>query len=382
MQDWDIIVIGAGISGLSIASRASETARVLLCERESQPGYHASGRSAAVLLEPYINRIGCQLTRYGKPFFECPPAGFGALSRPVVSYHVTDAAAVDAVDDFLDFWREDCPAIVEVAPERVLTGSPIARLERIARAIEDPTALHLDVHALMEGHRRLLKSNGGEVLTGVEVLGGDRVDGRWQVRLREQTLRAAIVVNAAGPWCDEVAVGFGLDPVGLQPLRRTAVSIDVAAPDIADWALVHRLNDELYFKPEGRSLMASLMDETPSPPCDAQPEEFDVAVLMDRLSTETTLGAVRPTARWAGLRTFAGDRLPVIGFDPDTTGFFWYGGQGGFGMQLSPAMRDIAGALLRAQEPPAAIGIRADAVAPRRAGARWNQASPSQPHSE
>ena len=147
-----------------------------------------------------------------------------------------------------------------------------------------------------------------------------------------------MVVNAAGAWADTVAQMGGIAPLGITPLRRTVITFDVPV-DVTGWPFTKTVGPGFYIEPEGSGrLLASPMDEGESAPCDAQPEEEDVALAAWRVEEATTLTVPRLASKWAGLRSFAPDRLPVAGFDPSAPGFFWLAGQGGFGLQTSPAM--------------------------------------------
>jgi D-arginine dehydrogenase len=237
---------------------------------------------------------------------------------------------------------------------------PILRHERVHTVVEDPGALALDAHALLESFRKRLVDRGGVLATHSRIEAIERSTGGWRLRCAGQACEADVIVNAAGAWGDEVATLAGVSPLGVSPRRRTALLVDPGVP-FRDWPLVHRAEGGLYFKPEAGSLMVSLGDEMPSPPCDARPDELDVATAVERFGEMTTVNVRRLQQTWAGLRTFLPDRLPAVGYDRREDRFFWLVGQGGFGMQTSPALAELAARLLNGEDDPLA-----DALTPTR----------------
>jgi D-arginine dehydrogenase len=342
-----IVVIGGGIAGLSCAAAISAQASVTVLEAEPQPGYHASGRSAAVYIEPYINATVHALTCASLEHH----LAHGASS--IGDWMIADEEHAHLLDDYLETWRPLCPDLVEVDPVWVRSTVPILRRENVARVVSDPHTRALDVHRLLEGYRRRLLANGGVLRGNARVDRIERGAGHWEVSFGSETLTADIVVNAAGAWGDVIGQLAGAAPLGLTPYRRTAVLIDPGQP-VAGWPMVHRIEGGLYFKPDAGMLMVSLADATPSPPCDAQPDELDLAVLIDRFESATTVSVRQPGRAWAGLRTFLPDEAPAVGFDARLPGFFWLVGQGGFGVQTAPALAAIAAALLLGREHPLA----------------------------
>lgn len=341
----DIIVIGAGIAGVSAASELAATARVIVLEREPQPGYHATGRSAAFFVVSYGNAAVRAITAASEPFYRSPPQGFTDVPlirpRPCIFFGRPDQRAA------MKSLHEEVPSLQELTPEQVREQVPVILPGYLEGGLRDDSGGDLDVDAILQGFLRRLRERGGKLYSGREVRGLSRNNGLWKVVTGDETLSAPLVVNAAGAWVDEVARLAGLDPLGLQPKRRTAMLI--GAPqghDIADWPLMVNVEEEFYFKPDAGALLLSPADETPSPPCDARPEELDVALAVNRFETATGLEISRVTHRWAGLRTFAPDKTFVAGFDPRTEGFFWLAGQGGYGVQTSPGMAKLAAALI------------------------------------
>ena len=372
----DVVVIGAGIAGASLAFELSATRRVLLLERESQPGYHTTGRSAALFTETYGNAVMRALTRASKPFLAAPPAGFSPtrLLSPRGTLLVARAEQLPA----LRRAQEECSALVDnlawwTAAE-VRARVPCFAPGQVAGGLLEPDAMDIDVHALHHGFLRGMRARDGVLVCNAEVRALARYRGHWRVQTAAGEFAAPLLVDAAGAWADEVAQLAGALPIGLAPKRRTAITFDPpAAVSIDDWPAVIDIDEQWYFKPDAGRILASPADETPSPPCDAQPDEYDVAVLVDRLARLTTLQVPRIHARWAGLRSFAADRTIVAGFDPDVPGFFWLAGQGGYGIQTAPAAARAAAALLEGGPLPADIaglGVDAEALAPGRASLR------------
>ncbi|MDA1075478.1 MAG: FAD-binding oxidoreductase [Proteobacteria bacterium] len=338
----EVVIIGGGIAGISLGARLAKDHQVTVLEAEIQPGYHSSGRSAAVYIEPYINETILDLTRASRDYH----LGYGAVP--------TRALTVAGADDLVDLdammarWGGLCPDMQLVDPRILFEAVPIIRPEAVVAVACDPSAMMLDAHTLLEGFRRGLVAGGGRVISNARV---DHIErgARWKISYRDQHIEADILVNAAGAWGDDVAQMAGVKAIGLQPLRRTALLVDPGL-DFASWPLVHQAGGGLYFKPEAGLLMVSPADEHPSPPVDAQPEELDVAVAIDRFEKMTTVSVKKVYRTWAGLRTFLPARTPAVGFDRNAENFFWLVGHGGFGMQTSPALSELAATRLRRQE--------------------------------
>jgi len=367
-----VVVVGAGIAGLSLAAEIADRADVTVVERESQPGYHSSGRSAALYIEPYMNDTVFALTRASRGFFEQPPRGFaGPLVRQRGGLEVAGASDVDAIDAYLQRWQPVRPDIREVSVSVALAQVPVLRHDYVVRALFDPLVLDIDVHALLSGHRQRLREQGGLLVTGAEVTAIDRDGERLQVRAgTARSWAADVVVIAAGAWSEALAVAAGAGAIGLQPRRRTACLVDApAAGGSAHWPCVHRAGGGLYFKPEAGRVMVSPADATPTAACDAQPEELDVAIAIERLQAMASFAVTQVRHRWAGLRSFVVDAAPVVGFDAACPKLFWLAGHGGFGVQTSPAMARLAAALLFGGDVPADLardGIHARTVSPAR----------------
>jgi len=353
-QQYDVAVVGAGVAGLSVAARLSEHASVVLIERESQPAYHSSGRSAAVYIEGYESNLVASLTRASREFFFQDPGEFceNPLVHPLGGLTFASAQQTDSFENHLATWQPDNPELHEISVPDALKKLPILNPDWVQRVCYDPSMHSIDVHELLTGFRRQLKNGGGELMLGQKVSALQKVDDGWVVETlatnaannSQHEIRARMVVNAAGSWCEELAALGGLPPVGLTPLRRTAVmcAFPDEPTDAKHWPMAHDCDHTLYFKPDAGALMVSPADEQPSAPCDAQPEDLDIAITLDRFQKATTMRVDRVEHSWAGLRTFAPDRNPCVGFDPLMPDFYWLGGQGGFGVQTSPALSRLA----------------------------------------
>jgi D-arginine dehydrogenase len=367
----DFLVIGGGIAGLSAAWRLAHHGRVTVLERESATGYHSSGRSATYYHFGIGNRPVRLLTLASGAFFADPPSGFSdvPLATPAPALMVVRAGQDALFEANLLEMAAITGSAHEIGHAEMLARVPVLRLggEAITRGLLDPAGARLDSHALMSGCLRGLSAHGGQVLTGAEVQAIDRVGSTWRVQTALGRFDAPVLVNAAGAWADEIAVQAGVAPLGLQPLKRTIVSF--APPpdlDVRGWPLVRSLANEFYFLPESGRLLASPADETPSPPCDAQPDEYEIALAAWRIEEVTTMQVCQVLHRWAGLRTFAADRIPVAGFAPDAHGFFWLAGQGGYGLQTAPAMAAATESLVCGAPWPKGLDLDADALSPRR----------------
>ena len=376
VQEFDFIVIGAGIAGASaayeLAAQPGARRRVAVLERESQPGYHTTGRSAALYIQSYGNQTVRALTVGSWGFYTEPPEGFAEqpLLGPRGVLFVGRPDQLEDLDRLVAETRPLAPHIerLDAAAARALV--PILRAETLGGAVLDSKAMEIDVHSLHQGYLRGLKARGGEVVTDAEVRGLQSGPSGWLATTKAGDFTAPVVVDAAGAWCDEIAELAGAEPVGLVPKRRTAITFD-APPgfDTRAWPLVCGVAEDFYFKPEPGRLMGSPADETPMPPCDVQPEELDIAVAVDRIQAATTLEIRRIGRSWAGLRTFAADKTHVAGFDPKREGFFWLAGQGGFGIQTAPAMGRLTAALATGGAIPAdlaELGVTAEALSPAR----------------
>jgi D-arginine dehydrogenase len=349
----DIIVIGAGMAGAAAAAQLADGRHVILLEGESHPGYHSTGRSAALFSETYGPPAVHILTRAGRRFYE-DRAG-GLAEHPILTPRGVLVFAMPGQESLIDDARRD-PTVQLIDAAEACAIVPVLRPEKIVAAIHQPGAMDIDVHGLHAAYLRLLRRRGGDLVTAAPVVRLGHSGGLWTATTREGDFTAPIVVNAAGAWADEVAALAGLPPVGLVPKRRTAMII--AAPpgnDVGAWPLTIDAAETGYFKPEAGKLLVSPADETPVAPSDVQPEELDIAIALDRLTQRTTIAVTHVERKWAGLRSFVADKIPVVGFDPLASGFFWLAGQGGYGIQTAEGLAQCAATLIVGGRLPADI---------------------------
>ena len=363
----DVLVIGGGIAGLSAAAAIAPDARVLVLEGEAQIGFHSSGRSATMLHYALGDALIRSLTLASRPFFDSSPPGFSDVPlgrRMAVLIHARDEerAALDALDAdisrFVTLERLDAAAVHDLCP----LLKPDARY-----GIADRDGIRLDPHAMLQGFARQLRGSRGELRSDARVAAMARKGGSWCITTDTgDSFSAPVVVNAAGAWADVVARLAGVRPIGLQPKRRTIITFDAPrGTDLERLPFAKTVGDELYFAPESGRLFACPMDEVPSDPCDAQPDEYEMALAAGRMEERTVVKVERIQRRWAGLRTFAADKHPAVGFAPDAEGFFWLAGQGGAGLQTSPAMSAIAASLVLGTAWPVG-GVREEELSPAR----------------
>ncbi|MBL0093057.1 MAG: FAD-binding oxidoreductase [Piscinibacter sp.] len=357
-HETDVIVVGAGIAGASLAAFLSESHRVLLLEAESQPGYHSTGRSAAMFMESYGTPTIRALTRASRAFYTAPPAGFSAtpLISPRGAMYVGTPAQHDLLDQTEAELRPHTPNLQRLSAAEAIARVPMLRADQVGGALLDPDAADIDVHALHQGFLRRAKANGTRIVCDARVSGLQRREGLWHVHSVAGDWRAATVVNAAGAWAETLAQLAGLPPIGLQPKRRAAfLFAPPAGVDCASWPCVCGVDEGWYFKPDAGSLLGSPANADPVDPHDVRPEELDIATGIARIEEMTTLQIRRPSHTWAGLRSFVADGDLVAGFDPLVPGFFWLAAQGGYGIQTAPAMGELAAAWVRGEPTPAHI---------------------------
>jgi D-arginine dehydrogenase len=348
--NFDIVVVGGGISGVSLAARLAPNARVAVLEAEDQLGAHATGRSAALLVEAYGPPVIRALTKRSRPFFDAPPDGFAEaeLARRRGGLVYAGESDLDALRREYEQAQETAE-VVWLDAGAVLDAAPLLKPGVTAAGFTEPGALDLDTNALLHGFARTAQRAGARIVRGARVERIERRRTGWRVSAGSETFECGILVDAAGAWADEVAGLAGAPRRGLQPMRRTAATIPVPpaiAALLASTPFVAPVDNSFYFKPEAGAVMVSLCDATPSEPCDAWADDLDVALALERFHAATIVPKARPTATWAGLRTFAPDGDPVVGFEPAAPGFFWYAGQGGYGIQTSPALSALAAKLV------------------------------------
>ncbi len=360
-EGFDIAIVGAGMAGASLAAAllaAAPRLKIALIEGEAQPGYHATGRSAAFWTESYGGPGVLPLTLASGPLL----CDLGVLT-PRGALTLGRAGEGAALDSFAARYGALGVRVERLGRAELARRIPGLR-EGWQEGVFEPDCADIGVAGLHQHYLRVAKRGGAEVLCGAGLTAAKRVGDGWRLTLRDgRVLTAIVLANAAGAWADDVAALAGVRRLGIQPYRRTMVQLRCAAPVPADLPLVLDLAGSFYFKPEGTSLWLSPHDETPSPPCDAAPEEIDVAHAIARFERVTDWRALRVEHRWAGLRSFAPDRLPVYGFERHEPGFFWFAGQGGFGIQTAPAAAELGAWLLLGEAGPVPFGGALDAAA-------------------
>lgn len=360
MSQFDIAIIGAGIGGASLGWAlldAAPTLKLLLLEAEDSPGYHTTGRSAAFYAETYGGPAVQPLTTASKPFFLQPPRGFAdtALLSPRGALHISHADQPEVLAALELLFAHGGVAHQRLGPDGVRAKLPQLRDEWAQTAIWEPGCTDIDVAALHQAYLGGVKRSGGQVLLNARLMAAARRNGVWALSTPAGEFQAGLVVNAAGAWADEVAAICGAAPIGIQPLRRTIVVTEVRPDAPADMPVVMDAGGSLYFKPDGGRLWISPHDETPDVAHDVQPDEMDMAIALDRFEQMCDWPIRRLASKWAGLRNFAPDRLPVLGHDPATPGLFWCAGQGGWGIQTAPAAAALGAAMLLEQPLPAGL---------------------------
>ena len=365
MASADFLIVGGGVAGLSAAARLARHGRVILLEGEEAVGFHSSGRSAAFSHFGIGNRIVRALTSQSRAFFleEMNPP----LAVRRTALFIATAEMLPVLADLETAMAPFAPGLAACDEAEMRTLFPPLRTggEAIVAGLADPDGLRLDSDALLQAFARTVRGAGGEVRTGARIEAIAQDGSAWRATLSNgESLAAPILVNAAGAWADRVAAMAGVAPIGLKPLRRTIIVVDPpSGADVSHWPFVKTALDDFYILPEGGRLAASPVDEVESDACDAQPEEYDIALAAWKVERYTTLPVARIAHRWAGLRTFTLDRTPALGFDPESPGFFWLAGQGGFGLQTAPAVAEAVEALATNSiwpETLAAAGVGAD----------------------
>jgi len=384
----DFIIVGGGIAGASAGYELSRLGRVVLLERESQPGYHTTGRSSAIFqtsfqkADPLIHA----LVRASEAFLRRPPRDFTGHSllkprpllyiatpeeQPCLDELYRKLSAINVAADFVD----------EAAAVRLL---PVLAPAYRQRALYEEGLADIDVNALHDGYLRAIKAAGGRVITRAEVTALSRSRSRWHVTSTRGDFAAPVVINAAGAWVDQLAGLAGLAPINIQPLRRTVIMMsppedivrgdETAAgnlfrPPLEQWPLVMAAKQGFYFKPDSGKILMTPGDERLCPPSDARPEEIDIAYAAHYLQQATSLKVDKIDHSWAGLRNYVADRHPVVGFDPEGPGFFWLAGQGGFGIKTAPALGRVTAALVAGHGLPddmTRLGLREEQISVRR----------------
>ena len=341
MTGADFLVVGGGIAGLSAAAALGRHGKVVVLEAEEALGYHSSGRSATFSHYGIGNSAVRALTCWSRDRFadgvaERAPALFVANEEMLAPLETLKSEMARFTDSLETASEAEMRALFP--PLRTGPGAIVA-------GCLDPDGLRLDSSMMLHEYARQVRARDGEVLTGRRIAA---IEPGWSATSEQgERFTAPVLVNAAGAWADGLARLAGVEPLGLRPLRRTIIAVDPpAGADVRRWPFVKTAVDDFYILPEGGRLAASPVDEVACDPCDAQPEDYDVALAAWKVEAYTTLPVARIAHRRAGLRTFAADRVPVAGFAPDAPGFFWLAGQGGYGLQTAPAMAAVAESLI------------------------------------
>jgi D-arginine dehydrogenase len=361
MENADFLILGGGIAGLSAAARLARRGRVILLEAEAALGYHSSGRSVSFSHYGIGGPAVQAMTLYSRLWF-APP-----LAAAFPTLYFADAESLPRLEALGAGMAAFTDAIRTVDGAEMRAMFPPLR-EAAVRGLFDPTGLKLDADLILQTLARETRAAGGAVLTGRRAIA---IEPGWSVRTETgERFAAPVLVNAAGAWADALGALAGVTPLGLEPRRRTIIVVDPPeGAQIRTWPFVHSAAGDFYILPEAGRLLVSPVDEVDDDPCDAQPEDYDIALAADRLEHYTTIQARRIAHRWAGLRTFMPDRVPTAGFAADAPGFFWLAGQGGYGFQTAPAMAEIAEALIAGLPWPkglAELGVSVEQVAPGR----------------
>jgi len=368
----DFIVIGAGIAGASVAYELSLSGKVVVLEMEQSAGYHSTGRSAAVMSENYGPALWSRLVTASRSFLEQPPEGFTDVK--LVSPRGALFLARDGEQTQLSAQAEELArrgATIELtSAEDALRFCPVIKTSEFVSALYEPDCMDIDTDALLSGYLKMLRIRGGKLVTNGKVQTIRREGGVWKVSTPSGSFEAPVIINAAGGWVQEVATLAGLSFRNVVPFRRTAVVFDPpAGSTIQTWPMTFDVAETFYFKPEAGRIMVSPVDMSSSEPCDAQADELEVAIAIDRIHTFTTMEVRTVKHKWGGLRTFAPDHEPVIGRDPQEPSFIWLAGQGGNGVMGGAAAARLAASLAAGAEIPADIaqlGITIENVSPGR----------------
>ncbi|MBN9462073.1 MAG: FAD-binding oxidoreductase [Burkholderiales bacterium] len=383
-QRYDHVIVGAGIAGSSLAYRLAGHARVLVLEQEAQPGYHATGRSAAMFMASYGTQAIRALTRASRAFYERPPAGFAdhPLMTPRGVIYLAGPDDAQRLAQTYDELSAAAPEVSRIEAHEILRRVPVLRPERILGGILEADAQDIDVHALHQGFLHGMRRQGGELRTRARLIQGRRAGDHWRLTLADGgVLLAGTVIDAAGAWADEVARACAVAPIGLEPRRRSAFTFD-GPPDLDfhAWPVVCGIREDYYFKPDAGQLLGSPANADPTVPHDVVPEELDIATGIHQIQEVSRMTIRRPRHTWAGLRSFVADGDLVIGWDVAVEGFFWLAAQGGYGIQTAAAASELAAALVLGGPLPGHLklyGVEATAFSP----ARLRRPSPSIPPS-
>ena len=376
VETCDFLVIGAGMAGASAAYELSRAGKVVIIERESQPGYHTTGRSAALFVETYGNAVIRAINKASRPFLDAPPDGFcdGPILTPRGTMFVATEETLPNLQAEYEEVRRLTTSVQLIDDKAVHELHPALNPDLIIAGLHSPEDMDIDVSALHWGYLRGARARGATLVGHAELISLKHEGDAWRASTRAGDFSAPVVINAAGAWADEVGVMAGARPIGLVPKRRTAFTFDPPADrDMRRLPGVIAADESWFLKPEAGHLLGSPADETPSVPCDSQPEELDLAIAIDRIETHTMVKVGRLVSKRAGLRSFVADKSPVVGLEPELDGFCWCAGQGGYGIQTAPGMGRVTAALATGATFPddlVALGLSATDLAPDRSALR------------
>lgn len=349
-------VVGGGIAGASAAYhllKADRSLEIILVEAEDQLGYHTTGRSAALLLENDGTESTRSIVQASVDFLLNPPEGLteNVFVRPRDVMHIATFEQSASVDRFLEENSNGRIPTKEISKSEAKKRFPALREEGLDRVVVDEGAGDIDVHCLHQAYLNNFRKNGGQIKPSTRIDSATRNGDHWNLETKMGDIPVDLIVNAAGAWGDQVATRAGVEPVGLQPRRRTAFTVNSSEPNIQKWGMIADIDLQFYCKPDGQQLLCSLAEENPSEPCDAKHDEADVALAIERINAATTLDIRSVQTAWTGLRTFAPDRSMVIGPDTNDDSFFWCVGQGGTGIMTSPGVGRLLADLFTAGKP-------------------------------
>jgi D-arginine dehydrogenase len=348
MQTCDVLIVGAGIAGASAAYELAPYARVILLERESRPGYHSTGRSAALFAPTAGNRVTRALTQASQPFYQARMHGLAGepVLAPRGALLIGRADQLPALERRLAETAREVGGLERLERAQLLARLPVLRPDSVAGGVYDPSAMDLDVAAIHAAYLQGFLARGGQLITDAEVVGIATECAPWRLETRAGPFEAAVLVDAAGAWADQLAVRAGAAPIGLVARRRTAFLFEPSVTLDRDWPVVIDADEQFCFKPEAGLLLGLRADAAPIAACDVQPDALDVARAVERIERAAGFQVLRLTRRWAGLETFAADQSPVVGMEESVPGLFWVAGQGGCGIQTAPALARAAASLL------------------------------------
>ncbi len=361
-ERFDVAVIGGGIAGTSVAAELSKDRRVLLLEMESQPGYHTTGRSAAVYAAVYGPSPIRALTRASRAFFASPSTSHfdTALFRPRPIMMIARQEQAFALDQTIAEVGVMTP-VERINESAMRKLNPLVKTGYASAAMLDMSGEDIDVAALHQGYLRQFRDFGGDLRCNATVLGLTHTGRDWQINTGVGEFTVDTIVNAAGAWAEHIGGLAQAESIGLIPKRRTAAIVaaptELAPNTLASLPITIDIEENFYLKPDAGRLLISPADETPSPACDAQPEDMDIALCVERIEQAFDLQVHRIESKWAGLRSFVVDKCPVVGYSTTAPAFFWLAGQGGYGIQTAPALARLSASQVLQRPMPEDIAV-------------------------